>query len=138
VSTASVDAIQFALLTDDGLEFVRLWNHGEFDLCRREWPEAPAKVYAVADPSEPTYSFAQVVRIMYDSDIHFYPLVEDLDFSEPEAFRWQLDSLVSNIAQKMGLQGDDEDHENVYNAICSFRPEIADYLAATTDQADAD
>lgn len=101
-----------------------LWNFDEFDYrpCVRL----------------PTYSFAQVVKIMYDDVVHFYPLVEDLDFSKPETFRLQLDNLISDVAQKMGLQGGDEDHENVYNAICSFRPEIADYLAATTDQADAD
>lgn len=47
---ASVAAIQFALETDDGLDFLRLWNEGEFDAIRREWPEAPEAIYIGADP----------------------------------------------------------------------------------------
>lgn len=50
---AAVAAIQFALETDEGLEFLRLWNHGEFDKTRREWPEAPEDVYIGADPLHP-------------------------------------------------------------------------------------
>ena len=50
---AAVAAIQFALETDDGLTFLRLWNHGEFDKTRREWPEAPEAVYVGADPLHP-------------------------------------------------------------------------------------
>ena len=48
----AVAAIQFALEThnDDGLHFLRLWNEGEFDLLRREWPEAPEDIYIGADP----------------------------------------------------------------------------------------
>ncbi|NVZ62033.1 hypothetical protein HX867_08060 [Pseudomonas gingeri] len=47
---SSPAAIQFALETDDGLTFLRLWNEGEFDTLRREWPEAPDEVYDGADP----------------------------------------------------------------------------------------
>lgn len=47
---ASVAAIQFALAGADGLEFLRLWNEGEFDQCRRQWPEAPKSCYEGADP----------------------------------------------------------------------------------------
>lgn len=47
----AVAAIQFALEThSDGLHFLRLWNEGEFDLLRREWPEAPEDIYIGADP----------------------------------------------------------------------------------------
>lgn len=47
----AVAAIQFALETDsDGLHFLSLWNEGEFDLLRREWPEAPEAIYIGADP----------------------------------------------------------------------------------------
>lgn len=47
---AAVAAIQFALETEDGLQFLRLWNEGEFDSIRREWPEAPEEIYIGADP----------------------------------------------------------------------------------------
>lgn len=48
---APVAAIQFAL--DLGLEatvFLSLWNQGEFETIRREFPEAPPEVFEGADP----------------------------------------------------------------------------------------
>lgn len=42
-------AIQFALDDDDGMQFLRLWNQGDFDVIRREWPEAPESVFIGAD-----------------------------------------------------------------------------------------
>lgn len=50
MTNAAVAAIQFALETDDGLNFLRLWNEGEFDILREEWPDAPEDVYIGADP----------------------------------------------------------------------------------------
>lgn len=46
-------AIQFALGDDDGWDFLRYWNEGEFDVLRRNWPEAPEAVYIGADPLHP-------------------------------------------------------------------------------------
>lgn len=43
-------AIQFALEDDDGMDFLRLWNEGEFDSIRRFWPDAPEEVFIGADP----------------------------------------------------------------------------------------
>ena len=34
MSDPAVAAIQFALETDDGLNFLRLWNEGSFDALR--------------------------------------------------------------------------------------------------------
>ncbi|MBY4947044.1 hypothetical protein K6V92_10480 [Cupriavidus respiraculi] len=50
VANPAVDAIQFALEAEDGMTWLRLWNEGEFDTCRREWPEAPEDCYIGADP----------------------------------------------------------------------------------------
>lgn len=50
---AALAAIEFALQTDDGLTFLRLWNEGEFDTLRREWPEAPEAIYIGADAQHP-------------------------------------------------------------------------------------
>ena len=50
---AAVAAIQFALETDEGLEFLRCWNEGNFEAIRREWPEAPDAVFVGADPLHP-------------------------------------------------------------------------------------
>ncbi|MGI2023788.1 hypothetical protein [Shewanella glacialipiscicola] len=50
MANAAVAAIQFALETDDGLNFLQLWNEGEFDVLRLEWPDAPEDVYIGADP----------------------------------------------------------------------------------------
>lgn len=48
--SAAVAAIKFALTDPEGMTFLRLWNEGEFDTIRREWPDAPSAVYAGADP----------------------------------------------------------------------------------------
>lgn len=34
----------------EGIDFLRLWNEGEFEVCRREWPDAPPECYIGADP----------------------------------------------------------------------------------------
>ncbi|MNW14225.1 hypothetical protein D3C71_2123940 [compost metagenome] len=47
---AAVAAIQFALDDADGMQFLRLWNEGDFDVIRREWPEAPEEIFIGADP----------------------------------------------------------------------------------------
>lgn len=49
---AAVAAIAYALdlRTEDPMEFLRLWNEGDFDECRKYWPDAPAEVYIGADP----------------------------------------------------------------------------------------
>ncbi|SDR37395.1 hypothetical protein SAMN04490186_5745 [Pseudomonas grimontii] len=49
-SDASVAAIQFALSAEEGMTFLRIWNEGEFDTIREEWPEAPEEVFIGADP----------------------------------------------------------------------------------------
>lgn len=49
-SDASIAAIQFALSAEDGITFLRIWNEGEFDTIREEWPEAPEDVFIGADP----------------------------------------------------------------------------------------
>lgn len=55
VPDAAVAAIQFALL--QGLEcetFLRLWNEGEFEVIRTEWPDCPPAVFIGADPLMPS------------------------------------------------------------------------------------
>lgn len=47
---ASIAAIQFALSAESGMTFLRVWNEGEFDTIREEWPEAPEEVFIGADP----------------------------------------------------------------------------------------
>lgn len=47
---AAVAAIQFALQTDESMEFLRLWNEGEFDVIREEWSDVPNEVFIGADP----------------------------------------------------------------------------------------
>lgn len=46
---AAVAAIEFALKTEDGLQFLRCWNEGNFEAIRDEWPEAPEEVFIGAD-----------------------------------------------------------------------------------------
>jgi hypothetical protein len=49
----AVAAIQYAIDAghgDDGLQFLECWNEGNFEACRREWPDAPDDCYIGADP----------------------------------------------------------------------------------------
>lgn len=39
--------------TECAMEFLRCWNEGDFDACRREWPEAPETIYIGADTLHP-------------------------------------------------------------------------------------
>jgi hypothetical protein len=52
-NSAPVAAIQFALSADEGMTWLRLWNEGEFEACRREWPEASDDCYIGADLAMP-------------------------------------------------------------------------------------
>ena len=47
----AVAAIAYALdlRTEEPMEFLRLWNQGDFEECREGWPDAPAEVYIGAD-----------------------------------------------------------------------------------------
>ncbi|CRM38988.1 hypothetical protein [Pseudomonas sp. 24 R 17] len=43
-------AIQFALRIDDGMRFLRLFDDGDVDAIRRDWPDAPATIFFGANP----------------------------------------------------------------------------------------
>lgn len=47
---SAVAAIEFALETEDGLNFLRLWNEGDFNSIREEWSETPEAVFIGAEP----------------------------------------------------------------------------------------
>jgi hypothetical protein len=49
----AIAAIQFALKADEGMAWLRCWNEGDFDACRREWPETPEECFIGADPLHP-------------------------------------------------------------------------------------
>lgn len=34
---------------EEPLEFLRCWNQGDFDICRKDWPDAPPECYLGAD-----------------------------------------------------------------------------------------
>ena len=55
MSNAAVAVIAYVLDLDydDGIDFLRNWNEGEFDICRRHWPDAPEECYIGADPLLP-------------------------------------------------------------------------------------
>ncbi len=44
----AVAAIAYALENDEGIEFLRYWNEGDFDICR-EWNNVPDEVFIGAD-----------------------------------------------------------------------------------------
>ncbi len=48
---AAVEAMKYALRADEGMEFLRCWMHGDFEVIRKEWPDAPESVFVGADPT---------------------------------------------------------------------------------------
>ena len=48
-------AIEFGRSHDgeDEMAFLRCWYEGDFEVIRREWPEAPETVFIGADPLHP-------------------------------------------------------------------------------------
>lgn len=40
-------AIDFAINTDEPEKFLRRWQHGDFDVLREHWPEAPEGIYPI-------------------------------------------------------------------------------------------
>jgi hypothetical protein len=42
-SSAAIAAIAYAVKADEGLTFLRCWQHGEFDEIRADWPDAALK-----------------------------------------------------------------------------------------------
>lgn len=43
--SAATAAIQFAVQTTEGIEFLRCWQEGDFAAIRRDWPDAPPGVF---------------------------------------------------------------------------------------------
>lgn len=87
MSSAAVAVIQFALTIrhDDGWMFLRWWNEGEFDRCRKWYPEAPEAVYIGADPMHPLTvisigddpAFNALMEPVYAAARHAYILGND-------------------------------------------------------------
>ena len=44
------NAVITFVLKDEDIQYLRCWNAGDFDDCRKEWPEAPRECYVGADP----------------------------------------------------------------------------------------
>lgn len=47
---------EFLLQADEPMAFLRAWDEGNFDACKREWPEAPASVYPASISHVPVQS----------------------------------------------------------------------------------
>jgi hypothetical protein len=53
-SDAAVAAIEYAIGQGiDAATFLTCWMHGDFDVIRREWPDAPEDVFRGAEPMLP-------------------------------------------------------------------------------------
>jgi hypothetical protein len=47
---AALAAINYAIQTECGIDFLRCWTEGDFVTIRKEWPDAPEAVFVGADP----------------------------------------------------------------------------------------
>jgi len=72
----AVAAIQFALTSDCGMEFLRCWNDGDFNAIRAEWPEAPQSVFDGAEVPSATAGNVGPAQQTGFTDIVFEGLVE--------------------------------------------------------------
>lgn len=43
-------AVMYALVADEGLEFLRLWLEGAYDEIRDYWPDCPAEIFSDSEP----------------------------------------------------------------------------------------
>jgi hypothetical protein len=67
-------AIKFALEAEDGMQWLKYWNDGEFAICRHQWPEAPESCYIDADQSIPV---PESFREAADANWQFFELVNN-------------------------------------------------------------
>jgi len=47
------EMVAHSTFTPDEMAFLRCWYEGDFEVIRREWPEAPETVFIGADPLHP-------------------------------------------------------------------------------------
>lgn len=83
MTNAAVEAIQYAtdLATDEGLVFLRCWNEGDFDACRKEWPDAPPECYIGADPMlAETMELEKKEQLEKEQSVKWEKLMEIGDF----------------------------------------------------------
>lgn len=100
---ASVAAIQFALGADQGMKWLSLWNEGEFDKCREEWPEAPEDCYIGADP----LLAAPAAPATGESGAALRPTDDELwdrTLSERDRYHEIADDLAAQIAAITGVE----------------------------------
>lgn len=90
---AAVAAIQFALTNPEGMEFLRLWNEGEFDALRRQWPEAPDSVYIGAE------DVARPKRRPYNASgsLSEYGVFPECDVQQPADARRLIAKLAAHV-----------------------------------------
>jgi len=97
---AALAAIEFALRAEEGLEYLRCWNQGDFDVCREEWPEAPEAAYIGADPLHP-----QTAPITAGPSTGFIHVGTLSVFEDKEATFGHAYDISTNRASHLTLQG---------------------------------
>lgn len=73
----------FLLTAEEPIAFLRRWNEGSFDICRKEWPEAPEDLYppapaAVAVLDDAAIDAAVYVQCPDFDEAHEGPSLDDL------------------------------------------------------------
>lgn len=114
---AAVEAIKFSLESDQGDEFIAYWNEGEFDKCRRNWPDAPDECYFGADPLfKPVDKLSLDDRIK-DIDAMFDSLHSTIgaELSDCEVCEYRGHTVVMAVSRELGTTASGQvRHGNVY------------------------
>ncbi|WP_298705939.1 hypothetical protein [uncultured Variovorax sp.] len=99
--SAAVAAIEFSLQTTEGPEFLRAWQHGDWDTIRREWPEAPGSVFVAAGP-DPSPGLVYTDRLARDK----VATALDLPITGSHSYAWEyLLAIVEDLAAKSPSEG---------------------------------
>lgn len=95
--SAAVAAIQYALEDDDGIDFLRYWNQGEFDVLRRNWENIPEEVFIGADPLHPKTAIADRPPLSKEVIRESMAKHVDCSFEQGLAFARDIERLCSSI-----------------------------------------
>lgn len=111
--SATVAAIEFALQPDsDGLEFLRVWFHGDFDSIRKEWPEAPEAVFIGADPLHPKTTEPEEKRFWPELESFVEDYIggyefrgDEGDYTPNDRERFLIEDCAAGLLHEMNQEG---------------------------------
>jgi hypothetical protein len=121
--TPAIAAIEYALKADEGMAFLRCWLHGDFDVIRDEWPDAPQAVFvATPAPAEPK---GEQPPIRFDGD-------EKYKLAEWTRAEWNVGRWLSAAMEDDSVCAEMKRDVNAWFAELEARVQHSDELRSRT------